>query len=328
MSDRRGGVRLGFTLVELLVVIAIIGILIGLLLPAVQAAREAARRTQCTNNLKQIGLAFHNHHDALREFPQGGTIPWGGLVYREAPKPEDPPGFWPTLGMGWAYRILPYIEGSNITKLPSEAEMQLISMPGYFCPSRRSPTRMDQRVLMDYAAATPEVKLRLRVTNGRTLLSDLQDFWWLGQRFNWSVPRDTATRKVDYRGVVTRVGPTQKAARFKDVTDGTSNTLMVSEKRLSQAAYDTGDWHDDRGWTDGWDPDIMRTTGHPPARDPTDFPNFLGYHFGSAHNQGINAVFADGRCNFISYQVDPEVFNWLGDRGDGQVIDMQKVNPQ
>ena len=84
----------GFTLIELLVVIAIIGVLIALLLPAVQAAREAARRAQCANNLKQIGLALHNYHDAH------GVLP-PGYVYQ--------PGY-ATGGFGWASMILPYME--------------------------------------------------------------------------------------------------------------------------------------------------------------------------------------------------------------------------
>ena len=98
-----------FTLVELLVVIAIIGILVGLLLPAVQAAREAARRMQCTNNLKQMGLALHNYHDANRRFPAGGNwkTPAGVVAGR---------GNRPLRGNGWAWTtaILPYIEQSSV----------------------------------------------------------------------------------------------------------------------------------------------------------------------------------------------------------------------
>src|SRR5687767_9100015 len=106
-SFRRRNV--GFTLVELLVVIAIIGILIALLLPAVQAAREAARRSQCTNNLKQIGLAFHHYHDTYRQFPYAGngvaqprTITNGAIATGR------------DQAWGWAYQILPFMEQQNL----------------------------------------------------------------------------------------------------------------------------------------------------------------------------------------------------------------------
>ncbi len=99
----------GFTLIELLVVIAIIGILIALLLPAVQAAREAARRAQCKNNLKQIGLAWHSHHNAQKFFPSGGwSFGWTGDPDR---------GFGKDQFGGWAYNILPFLEEGVIHDL-------------------------------------------------------------------------------------------------------------------------------------------------------------------------------------------------------------------
>ena len=103
--------RLGFTLVELLVVIAIIGILIGLLLPAVQAAREAARRMQCTNNLKQFGLAMHNYHDTYKTFPPGNTL----FNAKNSANPLTGTGLGCEAGgvyhgmMGWPAFILPQI---------------------------------------------------------------------------------------------------------------------------------------------------------------------------------------------------------------------------
>src|SRR5262245_28473048 len=109
--------RSGFTLIELLVVIAIIAILMALLVPAVQKVREAASRTESTNNLKQLGIAFHNHHDAKKMLPYNGTDqytcwnwgpPWGGSGQQPIPQPKL------VQGCGWAYQILPYIEQQGL----------------------------------------------------------------------------------------------------------------------------------------------------------------------------------------------------------------------
>src|ERR1019366_2805859 len=107
--------RQGFTLIELLVVIAIIAILIALLVPAVQKVRNAAAVTQCRNNLKQIGLAFHGHHDALKAFPSGGKD-WN---VNNRTMNGDTPANWETQDWGWGFQILPYIDQTPLWSRPA-----------------------------------------------------------------------------------------------------------------------------------------------------------------------------------------------------------------
>jgi len=281
--------RCGFTLIELLVVIAIIAILIGLLLPAVQKIREAANRMKCSNNLKQIGLALHNYNDTNGRLPDGGTVPWsGGSDLRKC---------------GWAYQILPYIEQDNLGRLaytPAEGTPVKI----YYCPSRRQNVRVNGCALMDYASATPATA------------PNSWDQFWYGNI--WGVPTGVA-----YNGMIVRRDADvvdSHGVALTACTDGLSNTLLVSEKRLDLRNYLSGDWHDDQGWIDGWDPDTVRYTGYLPQRDSVG--GVSGYEFGSAHASGIQSLFGDGSVRMIRYSVSPTVFNWLGDRQDGQVVDM------
>jgi prepilin-type N-terminal cleavage/methylation domain-containing protein len=317
----------GFTLVELLVVIAIIGILVALLLPAIQAAREAARRTQCINHLKQIGLAILNYNAARKEFPTGGTIPWheADSSFRD--------------GYGWAFQILPYVEEESIKQLandytkaatgPQRAEanrkVRTALIPFYACPSRRPPILIINGscpvttpqgpggcASMDYAGSTT---------------TDPQDppnpgnfeagFWGVSGS-DFSVPIK------DFRGVIVRKGSC-KPTTVGRITDGSSHTMMVGEKRLFVNRYLTTDWHDDQGWTDGWDNDIMRWSGFPPNVDVREgapgapAPRPYGFYFGAAHATAMNAVFADGSIHQIGYEIDARTFNNLGDRKDGRV---------
>jgi prepilin-type N-terminal cleavage/methylation domain-containing protein len=316
VSARR---RSGFTLVELLVVIAIIGVLVALLLPAVQAAREAARRMQCSNNLKQMGLAIHNCENQLKIYPTGGVFPWPKIeCYALNGSPYGPE----KQGLSWAYQILPYMEGGNIYKLTTQTQLQAISVNAYFCPSRRAPTMQGPCFLMDYAAATPAPENQWNDSN--TL--------WQGN--TWAVPANVTWRgmiiRTDYQEGTGSVPCTTGASVGSsaaigpgEVKDGLTNTLLISEKRLKPMYYKSGDWHDDRGWTDGWDPDVVRSTGFRPEPDSNTTAD-VGYQFGSAHSN-LNCVFGDGSVRPLSYSIDQILFNRLGDRMDGNIIDGGKL---
>jgi prepilin-type N-terminal cleavage/methylation domain-containing protein len=298
-----------FTLVELLVVIAIIGVLVALLLPAVQSARESARRTQCLNQLKQIGLAIHNHADVHKVLPTGGVFPWPVLEqYMTGGTPNGPA----RQGLSWAFQILPYFEKNSIYGSTNQSQVETRFVPEYFCPSRRRNINQGGRILMDYAGATPALS--------SAKLGNINDFWQDQTNGTWAVPANKlwwgAIVRTNWSGSAP-VGSTNPIG-FQNISDGSSNTLLVSEKRLDINNYRVGDWHDDRGWTDGWDPDVIRFTGTKPLADKKG--GISGYEFGSAHPTGINATLCDGSIRFIAYNVDQILFNNLGHRDDGNSI--------
>ncbi len=272
----------GFTLVELLVVIAIIGILVGLLLPAVQSAREAARRTQCVNQIKQMGLAFHLHHDQHQTFPTGG---WDW---------DAPPTYQsgtPVVGASqrasWAFQILPYLEATSTWKAGAEVA---IGQPHsfYFCPSRRSPQTVSLRD--NYS---PPV-------TGGLLKHALCDY---------------AGSNRDGSGAVKRFS----GRRMGDITDGTSNTILLGEKRLNLRGLGTPQDDDNEGYTAGWNSDTIRSTEKRPL------PDFHGLgdgddRFGSSHPTIFVVVLADGSVTSLSYGIDTKVFERLGNISDGQPV--------
>jgi prepilin-type N-terminal cleavage/methylation domain-containing protein len=282
--------RDGFTLIELLVVVAIIGTLTGLLVPAVQKVREAASRIACQNNLRQIGIAFHNHHSVLHTFPTGG---WDALT------PPHYINHSPAQGesqqAGWAFQILPYVEaeptwrGGQATTDTGRALVAIGTVnPLFFCPSRRPP----QTVTYTDNYVPP-------LTGGK-IKHALCDY---------------AASNKDGTGCVRQV----LAIRIAQITDGTSNTLLVSEKRLNLTYLGLKQPDDNQGYTAGFNFDTMRKTSRPPLPDYRAQFGDGGGLFGSSHTGGLNAVFADASVHFIPYAVSKRTFSLLGSINDGQV---------
>jgi prepilin-type N-terminal cleavage/methylation domain-containing protein/prepilin-type processing-associated H-X9-DG protein len=303
----------GFTLVELLVVITIIGILIALLLPAVQAAREAARRMQCSNNLKQLGLACLNHEQHHGIFPDGGERYWTDRTMSGATPAIAPRQYW-----GWMYQILPYMEQESLWANPDLTIVQKPPIAGCFCPSRRPPqvfacTNMatgqpTTRAMTDYA--------------GNAGCDTTGDQGWA----NLGNGKDgVIVRRPD--GSSAR----SSSVRMADITDGTSCTLLAGEKAFNAGRLGEVQPDDDDGYISGWDFDEVRWGRFQPLQDWNDSSPASAYtldsfatlrgSFGSAHSGGFNAVLADGSVRSFSYNVASNVFQMLSSRNDGKTLD-------
>ena len=316
-----------FTLVELLVVIAIIGILVGLLLPAVQAAREAARRMQCTNNLKQIGLAVHTYVDAQRKFPSGFYFQGPGMANR-GDRPRRLPGF------GWTSSLLPYVEQSalfnqlNFNLGMSVAPNSLLVatvLPFAACPS----------------APNPSTNKKMGTTGTAFGFSDpglaVTNYVGCGGSFSGSAYY-SSTPVENKNGIImedTKFG-------FESVTDGTSNTLMAGESVYYGTGTDSsflwdptwfGHYQSSGGRADA--PEAIMRVGqfrsNPPSIASADVKR---NSFSSKHVGGSNFVLGDGSVHFIAQTVQHTetpstapvnwanigVFQRLCSRNDGQVV--------
>ena len=283
----------GFTLVELLVVIAIIGILIALLLPAVQAAREAARRSQCTNNLKQVGLALHNYHDTFKTFPSGNiedTVPADGIgAYRTN---------------AWV-RILPFIEQQAAYDLwdfrfdldaTQNTPARRTPVDTYFCPSKpRSDRASSNEAYGDYAFST-----------GTGTVHSANRYYWKGL-FN-----------------------TNSVCRFADITDGTSNTIAAGEKRTAQSSLTSPQYrwgyHGLRNMNWPMNQDIVANAAYTFYKhDGTTISGTAAVffdewvNFGSEHPGGSQFVAADGSVHFVSDTIEFALYQDLGDKADRDV---------
>jgi prepilin-type N-terminal cleavage/methylation domain-containing protein/prepilin-type processing-associated H-X9-DG protein len=283
----------GFTLIELLVVIAIIGVLVGLLLPAVQKVREAANRVSCENNLKQMGLAFHMHHDTLKIFPTSGWYAYSSPAYRNGTPLQGN-----DQGAGWGFQILPYVEAQN-TWMGAGATTDVgralvaIGTPNklFFCPSRRAPQTIQ------YADSyQPQLK-------GGMIVHALCDY---------------AASNKENTGAVQQF----KGVSIADITDGLSNTLLVGEKRLNVALLGQPQQDDNQGYTSGYNNDVLRKSHLTPAPDYSAPNGDGGGLFGSSHPGHFNALFCDGSVRPIAYTIDKKGFAALGDRADGLVVDL------
>lgn len=311
----------GFTLVELLVVIAIIAMLVTLLLPAVQAAREAARRTQCVNHLKQIGLAFQNHHSALEYFPSCGGPDWTWQMTYDA-------GGNPVVGEkqhgGWGFQILPYCEEVNIWEGGGQpdnmsksvfARSQLISW--MFCPTRREPEAV---VATDW--------LQNPKSSGKSLPHAKNDYAAAAHDTNVQFSDRSNFTKNQGVGAVIRswVSPTEsiRPISIGKIPDGTSKTMLVSEKRMNIGLLGKMQANDNEGYTTGWNHDTMRYVGRSPLPDFVHNSDPGDDRFGSSHTGGMNAVMGDGSVTFLNYGIELDVFKALGVRMDGKAFSTEQ----
>ncbi len=331
MKKRR---RFGFTLVELLVVIAIIGILVALLLPAVQAAREAARRMSCSNNLKQIGLASHNYHDTYKAFPMGQR--------------RSLPAGW---GPSWYIGMLPFCEQQPMFDkwVWGQHDGHMRTTSGVAGQTR---VAMNQEFLLPYATCPSSPLPSVRTVNsGGNVTFTTPDYVYIAgaageQQFQPAIP--TPHMYTNTGGSLWNqnwtspngIAKVNSCSRFRDLIDGTSNTMMFGETanfifnaaRTAKADRRAG-W--EYGWmmgTDQTNTRVLRSSNcnvlrYPPKADVLDADGVLADWWRrlntpltSAHPGTVLVALGDGSVRGVNETVDPKTYIYLGVMNDGQVL--------
>jgi prepilin-type N-terminal cleavage/methylation domain-containing protein/prepilin-type processing-associated H-X9-DG protein len=305
--------RKAFTLVELLVVIAIIGILVALLLPAVQAAREAARRMQCSNNLKQIGLAMHNYHGAKL------TLPFAC-------------GFTKQTGT-WVAFLHPFIEQQNLYNTfnfnlalsdPANGPAVKTILPGYICPSDGNAANAlvggriqtyhnpDKSMGTWYVVSMGPCRDGTTDSNSCTFCSaspKVPSYCCQGSNYGSSGPEGNCP------GLFGRTWMT--STPFGEVSDGLSNTILAGETIPKHCTYN-GAYNQNFPMAGTQIPiNTMLET-----KDGVDSEWWRGCGFKSKHNGGANFVMADGSVHFIGDTIDYKLFNEMGTRSGGEAISL------
>ena len=342
----------GFTLVELLVVIAIIGILVALLLPAVQNARAASRRLQCSNNLRQIGLATLNFESANQQFPAGyqsSTRSSGAETYRDAQTWDAGPGW------GWAAQILPYVEETNVglginfdLAIWQQTTSEFIgaSISTFLCPSASGPSGSIQ-VLNESSTAHSPNGSELRLGRSHYVASHGQESCWgecgaMQQGPVFTNIYTGETTLVIHRGEVAKVadGPffRNSKTRVRHVRDGMSKSIFFGEhsSRLSDKTWVgvvPGAFVHPRmsspengadaaatmvlvhGGPSGGELDI---TGQPIIH-PVNFPTFHVGQMYAEHSGGGNVGLGDGSVRFVTDDVDLILWAEYSSIGEGEV---------